>query len=116
MRVHHLAFRTRDLPRLAAFYEGVLGFAKIDGDRDEAKSVWLRAERTILMLERAEDGEALVASGSKDLVAFAVDAATLGSWRSTLGARGVTIEGATAYTIYFRDPDGRRIGLSGYAP
>ena len=42
MRVHHLAFRTRDLTRLERFYTDVLGL--LVARRDEERSVWLRAE------------------------------------------------------------------------
>jgi glyoxylase I family protein len=112
MRVHHLAFRTRDLTRLERFYTDALGLsiARRDGDR----SVWLRAGGTTLMLERAEESEPEVAQGSKDLVAFGIEAEDIDRWRRVLEANAIPIEAETAFTLYFRDPDGRRIGLSHY--
>ncbi len=66
------------------------------------------------MLELAEEGEPSVSEGSKDLVAFGVEAEDVDRWRRVLEANAIPIEGETAFTLYFRDPDGRRIGLSHY--
>jgi glyoxylase I family protein len=110
MRVHHLAFRTRDLTRLERFYTDVLGLsiARRDGER----SVWLRAGGTVLMLELGEEGEPEIHRESKELVAFGIEAPDVPRWRRVLETNGVPVEAETAYTLYFRDPDGRRIGLS----
>ena len=59
------------------------------------------------MLEPAGPGEPAVPRGTMDLVAFAVDD------KETLRAR-VDVEAETAHTLYFRDPDGRRVALSDY--
>jgi catechol 2,3-dioxygenase-like lactoylglutathione lyase family enzyme len=112
MRVHHLAFRTRDLVRLERFYTDLLGLSI--ARRDDERSVWLRAGGTILMLERIDAEEPCVPEGSRELVAFAIEEADAARWRRTLAARDVAIEQETAFTIYFRDPDGRRIALSHY--
>ena len=90
MRVHHLAFRTRDLARLERFYTDLLGLHV--ARRDEERSVWLRAGGTLLMLEQADADR----------------------WRRALAAAGVLIEDETGFTFYFRDPDGRRVALSHY--
>ena len=98
--------RTRDLPRLERFYAGVLGFAVVR--RDDARgSVWLDAGGTVLMLERAGADEPPIPAGTKDLVAFAVD--DLDPWRDR-----VAVEAETEHTLYFRDPDGRRVAVSTY--
>ena len=112
MRVHHLAFRTRDLTRLERFYTDALGFSI--ARRDDDRSVWLRAGGTVLMLERAEEAEPDVAAGTKELIAFAIEEADADRWRRALTANAVPLEGETAFTLYFRDPDGRRIALSHY--
>jgi catechol 2,3-dioxygenase-like lactoylglutathione lyase family enzyme len=113
MRVHHIALRTFDVARLETFYADVLGLPR--SRRDDARgSVWLDAGGTIVMLERAEVGEPAIAAGSMELVAFAIGAADVARWRATLAAAGIAIEGETAYTLYFRDPDGRRVGVSSY--
>ena len=114
MRVHHIALRTRDVGRLASFYADVLGLAITR--RDDARgSVWLDADGTIVMIERAEEGEPTIGPGSMELVAFAADAAEVARWKtSALAAHGIALEAETAFTVYFRDPDGRRVALSSY--
>ena len=108
MRVHHVAFRTDDLGALERFYATVLGLVVIR--RNEGRSIWLDAGGAILMLEKRDDGEPSVPAGSKDLVAFAVSKSVM----DRLSAERIPIEARTAYTLYVRDPDGRRIGLSSY--
>jgi catechol 2,3-dioxygenase-like lactoylglutathione lyase family enzyme len=110
MRIHHLAMRTHDVARLERFYAGLLGFAV--SRRDDARgSVWLDAGGAILMLERAGATEAcVVAPGSMELVAFAVDDRE--AWRARLERAGVVVEDETGHTLYFRDPDGRRVAVS----
>jgi catechol 2,3-dioxygenase-like lactoylglutathione lyase family enzyme len=107
VQIHHVAFRTADLPRLERYYVDVLGFAVVFRD-DTRGSVWLDAQGGLVMLERAEAGEPALAPGNRELVAFAV--ADKEAWRSR-----VTVEAETAHTLYFRDPDGRRLGVSSYS-
>jgi glyoxylase I family protein len=108
VRFHHVAFRTNDLDALEDFYARVLGLAVTR--RNEGRSVWLDAGGAILMLEQREEGEPEIPEGSMELIAFAVSPEV----RERLPAEGVEIEARTAYTLYVRDPDGRRIGLSTY--
>lgn len=105
MRVHHVAFRTRDLGRLETFYVGTLGL--VVSKRSEDRSVWLDAGGTILMLERMEPNEPDVPQGSREMIAFAI--APDDPRVATL-----PIEDRTSFTVYVRDPDGRRIGLSSW--
>jgi catechol-2,3-dioxygenase len=112
VRVHHIALRTRDLAALERFYAGVLGLT-VSRARD-ARSAWLDAGGTILMLERADEDEPGIPSGSKELIAFAIDPGERSAVEARLARAGVSIEGRTDYTIYFRDPDGRRVGVSHY--
>lgn len=110
MHIHHIAMRTRDLPRLEQFYTQVLGLGVVQ--RDTTRSVWLRAGEAIVMLEAAEAKEPVVAAGSMELVAFRVHKDDVARYRNVLRAANVIIEAETMYTLYFRDPDGRRVGLS----
>jgi catechol 2,3-dioxygenase-like lactoylglutathione lyase family enzyme len=106
VRIHHVALRTADLGRLERFYVEVLGFRV--ARRDDARgSVWLDAGGAVLMLERADAGEPTVPAGTRELLAFAVEDKEL--WRGR-----VAVEAETAHTLYFRDPDGRRVALSSY--
>lgn len=112
VRVHHIALRTRDPVALERFYAEVLGLP-LAKERD-ARSVWLDAGGTILMLERAEEDEPGVPAGSNELVAFAIDPGERAAVEARLARAGVPIEGRTDYSLYFRDPDGRRVGVSHY--
>lgn len=108
-----MALRTRDVARLERFYGGVLGLAVVR--RDGARgSVWLEAGGAVVMLEPAGDDEPPVAPGTLDLLAFAVGPGEGDRWRLRLEEAGVPVEAATGFTLYFRDPDGRRVGLSAY--
>lgn len=118
MRIHHLALRVSDLGRAEGFYGRFLGLAVERRHRDDAgvlRAVWLRAGPTILMLERAlalEDGT----GGSGHLLGLHVDDPDdLEVWRRRCEARGVPIEGHTEFTLYVRDPDGHRVGLTVFA-
>jgi len=98
--------RTSDVPRLERFYVDVVGLAV--ARRDDARgSVWLKAGSAVIMLEPAEPGEPAILRGSQELLAFAVDDKE--PWRTR-----VAVEAETAQTLYFRDPDGRRLAVSAY--
>lgn len=112
MRIHHVALRTDHLERLEAFYAGLLGLAVTR--RQEGRSVWLDAAGSILMLERREPGEPDVDRASMEMVAFAVEPARGRALEDALTRAGHAVEGRTASTIYVRDPDGRRVGLSAW--
>ncbi len=92
--------------RLEHFYAGVLGLRVVR--RDDARgSVWLAAGEAVLMLERASDDEPGVPEGARELVAFAVE--DVSAWETR-----VKVEARTEHTLYFRDPDGRRVAVSDY--
>ena len=104
--------RTRDLARLEAFYSGLLGLPVL---RRADGRVWLDAESTIVMLELAEPSEPEIPANCKEFVAFAISANERQRWRNAIEQSGWVIEAETPHTLYFRDPDGRRVGLSSYA-
>ena len=111
MRLHHLAFRTGDLARLERFYVEALGLSVV---RRSERGVWLEAGEAVLMLEGRGTGEPAPDPTSMDLVAFAIAREEHAIYMDRLARANITVEGRTAYSIYFRDPDGRRIGLSAY--
>lgn len=110
--VHHVALRTKDVPRLERFYEGAIGL--MPRTRNGERSVWLAAGTTLVMIEQRETHEPELPPGSMDLVAFAIEPSARASHVERLAAHGVAIEQETAFTVYFRDPDGRRVALSHY--
>lgn len=111
--LHHLALRTRDVERLARHYENACGLAR--RERRDNGNVWLAADAVVLMIEPLAKGEPSVMPGSLDLLAFALPAGdTLEAACARLDALGLEVEARTDATLYFRDPDGRRNGLSVY--
>jgi hypothetical protein len=66
------------------------------------------------MLEQGSEGEPAIEPRSLELTCFGIEPGDHLAVVSRLEAAGVGIEGRTAYSLYFRDPDGRRIGLSSY--
>lgn len=113
MNVHHVALRTRDVDGLAAFYRRWLAFDEVRDLRP--RSVWLRSggAGAVLMIERADDHEPRPPAGGKDLLAFAVDPSERARLRTELVSAAM-LEAETEHTLYFRDPDGRRIGVSSH--
>jgi hypothetical protein len=106
--------RSPDVPRLERFYAGLLAIPvlKRDGSRG---SVWLDAQGVVLMLEPLRPGEAGIPTGTMELIAF--EAGGLGGLpeaRERLARAGIAVEAETDHTLYFRDPDGRRIAVSDY--
>jgi glyoxylase I family protein len=112
LRLHHVALRARDPSATTDFYASVLGLPVVRRDTERG-SVWLEARGVVLMVEQADAGEPAVPPHGKELLAFAVDDRE--AWRLRLAAAGVAIEAETAHTLYFRDPDGRRVAVSTYA-
>ena len=110
--MHHVALRTRSVSTLARFYEAIVGLERVR--ETPAGSVWLRAGETIVMIEARAEEEPDVPAKTMDLLAFAIAAHERDTWRSQLTTRGVAIESESDHSIYFRDPDGRRLALSDY--
>jgi catechol 2,3-dioxygenase-like lactoylglutathione lyase family enzyme len=111
MHLHHLALRTSDVARLRAFYAGVLALPVV---READPNVWLGAGAALVMIEAAGADEPAPPPGSLELVAFAIGEHEKPSWRDRLAAHWIPIEAETAFTLYFRDPDGRRVAVSHY--
>jgi len=112
--IHHVALRVADVERSRAFYSDLLGLRELRRFEDAGgalRSVWLRADPAVLMLETQLKG-AGPEDGSGHVLALAVH--SLHEWEERLQAAGVKIEDRTAYTLYLRDPDGHRVGLSVY--
>jgi catechol 2,3-dioxygenase-like lactoylglutathione lyase family enzyme len=115
VRIHHLALRTTDVPSLEAFYRDVVGLLPARDERGERPaSVWLLAGDTRVMLEPMGPGELPVPVGSLELTAFAIEARERRGFEERLARAGIEIEQRTEFTVYFRDPDGRRVAVSHY--
>jgi len=120
---HHVAVQCLDLGRCERFYREVLGLAvlrrwPLEGGGD--RSVWLEVGgRTgFLALERADPAAARVEGPWRDgqaglhLVALRIAPGERQGWEERLAAAGVPVVHRTRFTLYLRDPEGNRIGLS----
>ncbi len=117
--VHHLALKAMDLPRMERFYRDVLGLAVVrrwpapDGQGD--RSVWLDlGAGTFLALERATQPRQPPGEEEPGLhmLALRIARAERVDWIRKLGEAGAPLYRHTDYTIYVKDPEGNRIGLS----
>jgi len=122
--LHHVAVVVTNLPRAIAFYEHVLGLRAIKrwltSDGKSERSVWFDLGNTsFLAVEHADNAQATQAPATKDapgwhLVALTIRLEEREQWRAHLLAVGFPVTHETAYTLYCRDPEGNRIGLSHY--
>ena len=122
--VHHVAIKTRDVDRLAAFYRDVLGLSESTRHEDGhgLRSVWLDCGTALLMLERSDydDDQPRQRRDFQfdppglHLLALRIDAGDRDAWRVHLAEHDTEVVRETAYTLYIRDPDGNRIGISSW--
>ena len=112
-RLHHLALRVSDCERALAFYSGILGLTEVRRIQEGGvlRAIWVAAGPVVIMLERSLRG-AGPSVGSGHVLAF--EAADLRAWEERLAAAGITIDDRTAETLFIRDPDGHRVGLSAH--
>ena len=110
-RLHHLALRVADCERSVAFYSGLLGLPEVRRLRegDAVRAVWVAAGDAVIMLEKALRG---AGPGTGSGHVLALEAGELAPWEARLAAAGVPIDDRTAETLFIRDPDGHRVGLS----
>lgn len=104
--------RSTDVTALAAFYQDVLSMKVV---RDTLpRSLWLgMGGSAVLMIEAREGGEPAPAVGSMELIAFRVDEAAKAAVRRKAVESGC-FDGETDFTVYLRDPEGRRVAVSTY--
>ena len=121
---HHLAIQVKDLPRAEAFYIDVLGLKLVrrwsyEDGRPGERSLWLSVAsgEEFIALETCDVDRAYSfrdPHGGLHLLALRIPAKDRASWERHLQEKGVEIVHRTRWTIYFRDPEGNRIGLSHY--
>jgi len=117
--IHHVAVKVADLARAEAFYVGVLGLPVLrrwpwPEGRGE-RSLWLDlGAGAFLALERANDFGTEKAEGTPGLhlIALHIPRSEREAWIAKLAQAGHPIYHHTDHTIYVRDPEGNRIGLS----
>ena len=118
--VHHVAIQVTDFARARTFWCQLLGCAVLQEWFDDAgalRSIWVDVGGAFVALERVPARGAVAppfahpAPGAH-LVALRIARAERAGWEARLTAAGVAIEKRSRYTLYVRDPDGTRVGLS----
>jgi len=118
---HHVAIQCADLERCERFYRDLLGLAVVrrwpaEDGRD--RSVWLGVGDAFLVLERAGEPPGTEPWRSPraglHLVALRIEPGARAAAEARLAAAGVDVVHRTRWTIYVRDPEGNRVGLSHY--
>jgi glyoxylase I family protein len=115
MKLHHLAIQVQDLERARRFYVEVLGLPEV---RRQPHAIWVDADGVLLMLEKCAGLAGADPWKSEraglHLLSLAIEPMARASWVERLAAAGHALEAETDFTVYVRDPDGTRIGLSSY--
>ena len=120
---HHLAIQVRDLEGLTRWYQELFGLPLLrrwPGNDGRDRSVWLDlGAHAFLALERCEGIPAAGEPWSREtpglfLLALRMPLADRADWEHRLAARGIAVERRTSWTIFFRDPEGNRLGLSSH--
>jgi glyoxylase I family protein len=120
--VHHVAIQVHDLAGAERWYRDVLGLELLrrwPGADGQERAVWLRLDGdAFLALERCEGelprGEWERSAPGYFVLALRIAAAERPAWESRLEAKGVTVERRSQWTLFFRDPEGNRLGLSSH--
>jgi catechol 2,3-dioxygenase-like lactoylglutathione lyase family enzyme len=110
-----VAIKVRDLAACERFYAGELGLrvvARPAGPDGAPRSIWLDCgDGALLMLERGEGGPDAAPLADEaaglHLIALRIPRAERDGWAARLA-----VVAATPYTLYVRDPEGNRVGLS----
>ena len=122
--LHHVAVRVRDLAAAERFYCGVLGLAVLRrwpaADGAAERSIWVdTGDGAFLALETADEhgdgsqtGDEAGDEAGWFLVALRIGVGERSDWKERLLRAGVAVYQQTRFTIYVRDPEGNRVGLS----
>ncbi len=120
--IHHLAVQCHDLIGMARFYERVLRLPVVrrwPNDNPEHpgdRAVWLGLGTSVIALERVDVPAAPPEWRSQapglHLIALQIFSWSRQLWRDHLALHEVPILYESAWTLYLRDPEGNRIGLS----
>ncbi len=119
---HHLAIQVRDLAAAERFYVETLGLKVVKRwpreDGPGERSLWLSvgAGEEFLALELCDVERPPTPfrdpHGGLHLLALRIPASDRAAWEEKLAALGVEIVHRTRWTLYLRDPEGNRLGLS----
>ncbi len=117
---HHLAIQARDVEKTTAFYRDVLGLPEQvrhlapDGS---LRSVWLSVPGGGFLAVETCEGEPpgdhfRTPRAGLHLFALRIERGDREAVEAALKERGVPVLFRTPFTLYVRDPEGNRVGLS----
>ena len=119
---HHQALQVVDLPAMERFYRGLFELPVLkrwpDGAGGE-RSIWLGLDGGFLALEQAP--EELLRPPSVPylareigfyVLALRIPVSERGAWEARLTKAGIAVERRTAFSLFFRDPEGNRLAVS----
>lgn len=117
--LHHLALGAQNVERVASFYSQLLDLPEIRRHFDasgELRSIWLRLDDAVLMIERTTRKRPLVngVDAGLFLLAIRVDTSQRAQLERHLTDLGHPVESRTEHSSYFRDPEGNRFAISHY--
>ena len=117
--VHHVALKVQELARAERFFAQTLGLAVLrrwpasDGQGERSRWLDLGAGAFLALEKSSSEAGPLAADGpGLHLLALRIERAERQEWIDRLAKAGVPLYEQTAFTIYCRDPEGNRIGLS----
>lgn len=117
---HHVAIQVQDLDRCARFYTGVLGLmeqARHHRPDGTLRAIWLTVPNAGFLALEACAGTPPEDSFRHDdaglhLLALTIPRGERAAVERELTEKGVEIVHRTRWTLYVRDPEGNRIGLT----
>ena len=117
LAVHHVAIKVRDLARAEKFFVQTLGLAVLQRwpaqEGQGERSIWLDLGAGAFLALEKSSSEAFIADDpGLHLLALRIERAERPAWIERLAKAGVPVYDQTTFTIYCRDPEGNRIGLS----
>lgn len=109
--MHHIAITTTNLEEMGKFYQKLPGLIVQQANLDisgRMRSLWFQVDHqnSVLMLERDNI--------SKAPAAFVLSLKDTGKTEREIEEMDLNWDGRTDFTIYFRDPDGNKLGYSNY--
>ena len=118
LSIHHIAVVVSDLARAERFYVDVLDGTtgrRWDDERGRPRSVWVTlGSGVFLALELATSAAPTRSDEAPGFhcVSLGIEPGAREAWRARLREHGVAVERESAFTLYFRDPDGNLLALS----
>lgn len=132
MKLHHLAIQVHDLEGAVRWYSELFGWPVLREWPAEAgglRAVWLALSPVqapsglsddsacaFVALERCERAPQpdlwRHPNPGLHVLALRIAASERATWVARLAARGVSLDHSSAWSIYFRDPEGNRLALS----